>query len=148
MVQVQSYNPQIHHRRSIRLAGYDYSRPGAYFVTLVCYQRQTLFGEIGSGEMRLNPLGEIVRDQWESTPSLRPDIRLGEYVVMPNHFHAIVIITDPPPPVQADSNPDPVRADGDPDPVRADGDPDPVRAGSSPPQLGVRQYAPTPDRDG
>jgi putative transposase len=51
------YDPQRHHRRSIRLPGYDYTQPGAYFITIVTHQRMPLFGEIGDGEMRLNEYG-------------------------------------------------------------------------------------------
>jgi len=85
------YNPEIHHRRSIRLKGYDYSQSGAYFATIVAWQSKKLFGEIVDGEMRLNALGEIVRAEWERTAEIRREVELGAYVVMPNHFHAIVI---------------------------------------------------------
>jgi hypothetical protein len=59
------FNPQKHHRRSIRLKGYDYSSAGAYFVTIVTWQREMLFGEIVNGEMILNDLGEIVSEKWQ-----------------------------------------------------------------------------------
>jgi len=88
------YDPEIHHRRSVRLKGYDYSQSGAYFVTIVTWQRERLFGEIVDGEMRLNALGEIVRTEWERTAIVRPNVELGAYVVMPNHFHAIIIFTN------------------------------------------------------
>ena len=58
------YDPNRHHRRSIRLKGYDYRQPGAYFVTICAFQRQCLFGEIVNGQMRLNQYGEIVAEQW------------------------------------------------------------------------------------
>jgi REP element-mobilizing transposase RayT len=87
------YNPAIHHRRSIRLPEYDYSREGAYFITLCVHNREWLFGEIVDGEMRLNEYGEIMRDVWLETSTIRPNVELSEWVVMPNHFHAIVIIT-------------------------------------------------------
>ena len=86
------FDPQIHHRRSIRLQGCDYSQSGAYFVTLVAWQRECLFGEVGHGEMQLNELGEIVRDEWEKSALIRREVELGAYVVMPNHFHAIAIL--------------------------------------------------------
>ena len=57
------YDPQIHHRRSIRLKGYDYTHPGAYFVTICTYQREEFFDEGIEGRMRLNPSGEIVREE-------------------------------------------------------------------------------------
>ena len=86
------YDPTKHHRRSIRLPGYDYSQPGYYFVTICCYQRQRLFGKIIDGAMQLNQYGEIVDHEWLKSSVIRPDIKLDEYIVMPNHFHGIVII--------------------------------------------------------
>ena len=88
------YNSDIHHRRSIRLKGYDYSQAGAYFVTICVHDRECLFGEIVDGEMRLNDFGRIVSAEWIRSGELRSEIEIGEYVVMPNHFHGIVIITD------------------------------------------------------
>jgi putative transposase len=92
---------QYHHpfnlaraRRSIRLYGYDYSTPGGYFITIATQRRNCLFGEIAGGEMRLNELGEIARAEWLKTAALRPEIALDEFVIMPNHMHAIVIIAD------------------------------------------------------
>lgn len=87
-----SNDPARHHRRSIRLKGYDYSQAGAYFVTICARDREYLFGEIVDGEMRLNGFGEMVREEWEKTADLREYVELGEWVVMPNHFHGIVII--------------------------------------------------------
>jgi REP element-mobilizing transposase RayT len=85
------YNPKIHHRRSIRLKGYDYTRPGAYFVTLCTYHRDEIFGEVINGEMRLSALGEIVREEWLRSAEIRKEIRLveDEFVIMPNHLHGI-----------------------------------------------------------
>lgn len=87
-----TYNPNIHHRRSIRLPGYDYAQAGAYFITICTDQRQCLFGEIRDGKMHLNEMGVIVRDEWEKSSEIRGEIELREFVVMPNHFHGIVII--------------------------------------------------------
>jgi REP element-mobilizing transposase RayT len=86
------YDPIIHHRRSIRLKGYDYSQQGAYFLTLCVQHRECLFGEISDGVMRLNEFGEIVLTEWQASAHIRTEIELGEFVVMPNHFHAIVFI--------------------------------------------------------
>ena len=80
-------------RRSVRLKGYDYRQPGAYFVTICSYQRIPLFGHVERGSMILNPLGHIVRDTWRTIPSLRPYVSLDEFAVMPNHLHAILMIT-------------------------------------------------------
>ena len=84
--------PDRDHHRPIRLPGYDYAQTGAYFVTICTNNRECLFGEIVAGEMRLNPAGVIVSNEWKKTAELRGGIRLGEWVVMPNHFHGIVVI--------------------------------------------------------
>ena len=86
-----TYNPYIHHRRSIRLKGYDYSSPGMYFIT-VCIQnrRRNLFGEINNGKMILNCFGEIIREQWHLTPNQFTNVMIDEFVVMPNHIHGIL----------------------------------------------------------
>ncbi len=90
------YNPDIHHRRSIRLKGYDYSRSGAYFITICTHDRQCLFGEVVDGRMRLNALGEMARQCWQDIPRHFPHAALDAFVVMPNHVHGIVwIVNDP-----------------------------------------------------
>ena len=85
---------QKHHRRSIRLKDYDYTQPGAYFVTVCTHRTTCLFGEIVAGVMRLNSIGKAVEEEWLKTPILRPNVGLDEYVVMPNHLHGIVMMTD------------------------------------------------------
>lgn len=85
------YDPDIHHRRSIRLQGYDYARNGAYFVTVCAQGRECLFGEIVDGEMYLNDAGRMVAKWWMELPERFPDVVLDEYVVMPNHFHGILV---------------------------------------------------------
>jgi REP element-mobilizing transposase RayT len=89
-----AYDPSIHHRKTIRLKGYDYAAPGAYFVTIVAHRRLPIFGEITGGVMQLNACGEIVRAEWLRTAAIRREIALDEFVVMPDHFHAIVMITE------------------------------------------------------
>ena len=89
------YNPAIHHRRSVRLRGYDYTQSGAYFVTLVTQWRACLFGEIVAGEMVLNPLGESVREEWLRSAEIRRELGLDTFIVMPNHLHGIVVIVGP-----------------------------------------------------
>ena len=90
------YDPQIHHRRSIRLKEYDYTQAGAYFITICSHQRGHVFGEIIDGEMKLNPWGEIARAEWFKTTVLRPYVELheDEFVVMPNHAHGIMWLND------------------------------------------------------
>ena len=80
-------------RRSIRLHGYDYSQMGAYFVTICAHNRACLFGDIVESEMQLNSIGEIVAEEWTKSELVRSEIKLDEWVVMPNHLHAIVWIT-------------------------------------------------------
>ena len=82
----------MNHRRSIRLQGYDYSQSGAYFITVCAQGRECLFGGIENSEMMLNECGCVVRDEWLRTAEIRAEIQTGEFVVMPNHFHGIVII--------------------------------------------------------
>ena len=79
-------------RRSIRLKGYDYTRAGGYFVTVVTFQQECLFGEIGNGEMRINALGRIVVECWRAIPEHFPNADVDAFVVMPNHVHGIVFI--------------------------------------------------------
>ncbi|MGJ3249831.1 MAG: transposase [Elainellaceae cyanobacterium] len=90
------YNPDRHHRRSIRLSGYDYTSPGAYFITICTHHRERLFGEITNGTMQLNPLGERVQACWLSLPRQFSRLRLDEYVVMPDHFHGILVLPEKP----------------------------------------------------
>ena len=88
------YDPKKHHRRSIRLRGYDYTWPGAYFLTICTHNRVPLFGRVVDGEMVLNVFGEIVREEWFRSTEIRTEIELfpDEFVVMPNHIHGIVWI--------------------------------------------------------
>jgi putative transposase len=87
------YNPDKHKRRSIRLKGHDYSAAGTYFITLCTHQRDCLFGEIADGVMQLNTLGEIVQTHWMRLPKHHPNLQLDAFVVMPNHFHGILVLT-------------------------------------------------------
>lgn len=85
-------HPQ-HYRRSIRLKDYDYTQPGGYFITLLAWQRECLFGQIVEGEMRLNPIGKVLEYYWK-TLSAHFSVEIDEWVIMPNHFHAVLIIVD------------------------------------------------------
>lgn len=84
------YNPKIHHRRSIRLNGYDYSRAGLYFITICCENREHRFGKIENNEMILNDAGEIAEKCWLEIPNHFPNAILHEHIIMPNHIHGII----------------------------------------------------------
>ena len=87
-------DPIFHTRKSTRLKGFDYSQAGGYFVTVVTFRRENLFGEVVDGEMQVNALGRIVQEEWFRSAKIRKEIRLleDEFVVMPNHIHGIVWI--------------------------------------------------------
>ncbi len=86
------YNPEIHHRRSIRLRDYDYSKEGAYFITVCIKNRECVLGKIENGKMTLDEYGMIVEKEWLRTETMCFNILMANYIVMPNHFHGIIII--------------------------------------------------------
>jgi len=89
---MHKYNPDIHHRRSIRLQGYDYSAAGIYFVTICTRDKLCLFGDVVGDEMVLNDAGSIVERCWRDIPVHFSDAVLNEFIVMPNHVHGIVVL--------------------------------------------------------
>ena len=89
-----AYDPRIHHRRSIRLAGYDYRQAGAYFVTICTRRRKCFFGRIRDGRMVLTAAGRMVQQAWDEIPIYYPPIEIDEFIIMPNHIHGIVVIPD------------------------------------------------------
>lgn len=93
-----NYNPDIHHhhRRSIRIKGYDYSQEGAYYFTICCYQKRCLLGEIINGIMQPNIAGETVAAVWHNLPRHFPFIELDAFVIMPNHIYGIIVINEQP----------------------------------------------------
>ncbi len=93
------YDPNIHHRRSIRLKGYDYSQAGAYFITICCDDRICRFGEIvGAGftpaQMQLNEYGQIAYDEWAKLPERFTNFELDVFQIMPNHIHGIIVLNE------------------------------------------------------
>lgn len=94
MIEGKKDNLLNQHRRSIRMKGYDYSLAGAYFVTMVTFQRACVFGDIVDGEMRLNHFGLIVTQTWEWLSKQYPYIEVDRYIMMPNHFHGILHIIE------------------------------------------------------
>ncbi len=100
-----AYNPNIHHRRSIRLSGYDYSQSGAYFITICCDKSTCRFGEIVRAgftpvpndvvtEIILNEFGKIAYQQWEKLPERFTNMELDVFQIMPNHMHGIIRLAD------------------------------------------------------
>jgi putative transposase len=87
-----NYNPDKHHRKSIRLKGYDYSQAGQYYVTICLQQRDCLFGKIGNGELKLNDAGKIIKNWWNKLPQKFTNIELYDFIIMPNHFHGIITV--------------------------------------------------------
>ena len=83
-----------HNRKAIRLKEYDYSQPGEYFVTICTYNHECVLGTIVKEEMKLSQMGAIAQQCLIETPKHFPNVDLDEYVVMPNHVHAIIVITD------------------------------------------------------
>jgi len=84
----------MQNRQSIRLHGYDYSRKGAYFITICAKNRQCLFGKITNDKMVLNKYGKIVQDEWMESSRIRKEIKLDYFIVMTNHIHGIIFITN------------------------------------------------------
>ncbi|HMN06562.1 MAG TPA: hypothetical protein PKD45_12620, partial [Flavobacteriales bacterium] len=81
-------------RRSIRLKGYDYTRVGAYFVTICTQDRKPLFGKVVDGKMVPSAIGEIVQRCWDAIPDHMPMAICDAFVVMPDHVHGIIVIRD------------------------------------------------------
>ena len=91
-IAMTKYDPDIHHRRSVRLKGYDYSHDGYYFVTICTQNRRCLFGEIKNRAMILNDAGKMIDCWWNKLKNKYANIEIDEYVVMPNHCHGIINI--------------------------------------------------------
>ena len=87
-----TYDPARHHRRSIRVKGYDYAQPGAYFVTICAQDRECRFGTVADGVMHLNDAGRMVASVWDELPIFYPGVGIDAFVVMPNHIHGIIIL--------------------------------------------------------
>jgi len=92
MKKKSNYDPSIHHRRSIRLRGWDYGKPGNYFITICCQDKVCLFGEVVQGKMILNQAGKIAQECWLAIPQHYPNTTLHEFIIMPNHVHGIIEI--------------------------------------------------------
>lgn len=93
---MNKYNPNIHHRRSIRLKEYDYSQAGLYFITICCNERMHRFGKIENGEMVLNEFGNTAYNEWVKLTERFPHFELDVFQIMPNHMHGIILLNDIP----------------------------------------------------
>ena len=89
-----NYNPNIHHRKSIRLKGYDYSQPGLYFITVCCEDRECRFGKIENNKMVLNENGNIAYNEWIKLSERFPNCELDVFQIMPNHMHGIISLNN------------------------------------------------------
>ena len=91
---VMNFDINSHRRKLIRLRHYDYSQAGAYFITICVQNRECLFGNIIDGEMQLNDVGRMVQSLWKELPIFYFGSEIDEFVIMPNHFHAIIILNE------------------------------------------------------
>ncbi len=91
------FNPDIHHRQSIRLKHHDYSSPGAYFVTICVHEKQILLGDVQESQVVPNHAGNVVLEVLQSLPQRFPDVVIDIFVIMPNHVHVIIEIAEPQP---------------------------------------------------
>lgn len=87
------FKPELPHRHSIRLRGYDYTQAGAYFVTICTQHKAYVFGEIVEGEMQLTTAGRRVQQVWNDLPQYYPAVDVDAFVPMPNHIHGIIVLT-------------------------------------------------------
>jgi REP element-mobilizing transposase RayT len=92
------YDPYRHHRRSIRLPERDYAQAGVYYVTICTHGREHLLGDVVDGAIRFSAYGRIAADWWMKIDDHFANAALGNYVIMPNHVHGIVVLRPPAPP--------------------------------------------------
>jgi len=104
---MMAYDPRQHHRRSIRLEGYDYASAGAYFVTVCTQDGASLLGVVVDGETRLNDAGRMVQAVWDQLPDSYPGVAVDAFQVMPNHVHGIIVLTGDPVGATPSGCPDP-----------------------------------------
>jgi putative transposase len=87
------FDPEIHHRRSVRIPGYDYSAEGMYFITICVDGRRCLFGDVVEDVLELNDVGRVIDATWRWLAEQYDHVELGPYIVMPNHVHGIILLT-------------------------------------------------------
>lgn len=87
-------NPQLHHRRSLRIKGQDYTAPGAYFITITSHQNHEIFGDFTEEKMAYSSIGEIAKAELVRLEQRFSNIQLDTFVIMPNHIHFILILSE------------------------------------------------------
>lgn len=87
--------PTYQRKNSLRLQGYDYSNEGVYFITIGTKNRVSHFGKVSHDKVLLSDSGKIVADEWRKTSEIRKEVILGEWVIMPDHFHALLAFKSP-----------------------------------------------------
>lgn len=93
---MKKHNSEKHHRRSIRIKGFDYSSVGSYYITLCSQNRENYFGKIVNNEIELNNAGKMVKKWVIETNNKFKNTIIDEYIIMPNHLHLIITIITPP----------------------------------------------------
>jgi putative transposase len=88
------FNPEFNHRHSVRLKGFDYSAPGLYFITVSTLKKEPFFGQIASNRVILSEIGKIVREHWTAIPRHFDNVKINEFVIMPNHLHGVLRIVE------------------------------------------------------
>ena len=89
-----TYDPPLPRRQSIRLPGYDYSQAGFYFVTICTQRRECVLGQVVNDQMNLNLYGRLVAEAWNWLAERYIYVDLDEWILMPNHLHGIIVISD------------------------------------------------------
>ena len=89
-----SYEPATHHRKSVRLQGYDYTQAGAYFVTVAAYGRMCCFGKLDGDVICLSQAGKVAEGEWQRLERRFPGVVIDEFTIMPNHIHGIILLPD------------------------------------------------------
>lgn len=88
----KEYNPQLHHRQSVRLRDYDYTTSGAYFITLVTHLHSCLFGKLSENQINLNQLGKIAASELLRLENRFSNLTLDCWGMMPNHLHVVIVL--------------------------------------------------------
>lgn len=86
----------LRERNTLRLEKYDYCQNGIYFITLVAFKRGPIFASLSQNKIELTEYGNILKEEWLATAKLRKNVEIKEFVIMPDHFHALLFIQQEP----------------------------------------------------